>query len=171
MSRVRESVDVTVPVHVAYERLCHFEEYPHFMSGVQEVKQISDELAHWVMNIAGSHTEFDARIIDQRPDELLAWQAIDGPRLTEKMMFQRLTDDRTRIIAELDLDARALMPSEEYAREALDRRLKADLAGLKRYVEQDPPRRAARPVRPDQLGSLRGGLNSPGRLAADLEDI
>jgi uncharacterized membrane protein len=207
MSKVRESVDVAVPVHVAYERLCHFEEYPHFMSGVQEVTQISDDRAHWVMDLAGTHTEFDARITDQRLDEVLAWKAIDGPRLKEKVTFQRLADDRTRIVAELDLDAKAFMPSEVHAKQSLDRRLKADLASFKQYIEADisgtmtktplsmpsikspqlghdqdmlPPNPALgdggvlgapNATRRGNLGSMRGGLSSPGQLSADLEDI
>jgi len=61
MSTVRESIDVSVPVHIAYERLCHFEDYPQFMQGVQEVTQVSDDLAHWVMDLDGTTTEFNAR--------------------------------------------------------------------------------------------------------------
>ena len=135
MSTVRESIDVSVPVHIAYERLCHFEDYPQFMQGVQEVTQVSDDLAHWVMDLDGTTTEFNARVTE-RPDELVAWQSIDGPRMAEKMTFERLAEDRCRIIAELEIDAKAYLPSDEYGLEALDRRLKADLDGLKHYIEE-----------------------------------
>src|SRR5436305_14514541 len=103
MSIVRESIDVAVPVRVAYERLCHFEDYPQFMSGVQQVTQLSENMAHWVMDLDGRQTEFNARVTERRPGELLAWQAVDGPHLSEKVTFQRLAEDRTRIIAELDI--------------------------------------------------------------------
>ena len=111
MSTVRESIDVSVPVHIAYERLCHFEDYPQFMQGVQEVTQVSDDLAHWVMDLDGTTTEFNARVTE-RPDELVAWQSIDGPRMAEKMTFERLAEDRCRIIAELEIDAKAYLPSD-----------------------------------------------------------
>jgi uncharacterized membrane protein len=135
MSTVRESIDCAVPVSVAYERLCHFENYPQFMSGVKEVTQLSDTVAHFVMDLGGRQREFDAQITDQRPCELLAWTAVDGPHLTEKVMFQQLADNKCRIIAELDIDAQQLMPSDAHAQDTLDRRLKADLSGLKQYVE------------------------------------
>lgn len=135
MSTVRESIDVAVPVRVAYERLCHFEDYPQFMSGVQQVTQLSENMAHWVMDLGGRQTEFNARVTERRPGELLAWQAVDGPHLAEKVTFQRLAEDRTRIIAELDIDAQQLMPSDAHAQDALNRRLKADLSGLKEYIE------------------------------------
>jgi len=135
MSIVRESIEVAVPVRVAYERLCHFEDYPQFMTGVQQVTQLSENVAHWVMELGGTQTEFNAQITERRPGEMLAWQAIDGPRLAEKVTFQQLSDSNTRIIAELDIDARQLMPFEAAEPDSLNRRLKADLTGLKQYVE------------------------------------
>lgn len=134
MSTVRESIDVAVPVHIAYERLCHFEDYPRFMEGVHEVTQVSDDMAHWIMEVDGQTTEFNARVTEL-PDELVAWQSIDGPRIAEKMMFQELSEDRTRIVCELELDIAAYLPNDAQAEDMLDRRLKADLTGLKRYVE------------------------------------
>jgi len=105
------------------------------MSGVQQVTQLSENMAHWVMDLDGRQTEFNARVTERRPGELLAWQAVDGPHLSKKVTFQRLAEDRTRIIAELDIDAKQLVPSEAHAQESLNRRLKADLSGLKEYVE------------------------------------
>src|SRR4051812_26084365 len=134
MSTVRETIDVAVPVHIAYERLCHLEDYPRFMEGVHEVTQVSDDMAHWVMEVEGRTTEFNARVTEL-PDELVAWQSIDGPRIAEKMMFQELSADRTRIICELELEAAAYLPNDAHAEDMLDRRLKGDLSGLKRYVE------------------------------------
>jgi ribosome-associated toxin RatA of RatAB toxin-antitoxin module len=136
MSRVRESIDVAVPVHVAYERLCHFEEYPHFMAGVQEVTQISEDISHWVVDLDGTQAEFDTRVTGRRTDEMLSWHSIDGPQLGETVTFEALGDDRTRIIAELELEAQALMPTEAHGQESLDRRLKADLDGFKHYIEE-----------------------------------
>jgi uncharacterized membrane protein len=136
MSTVRDSIDVAVPSRVAYERLCHFEDYPQFMSGVQQVTQLSENMAHWVMDLGGTQTEFNARITERRPGELLAWQAVDGPQLAEKVTFEDISDTQCRIIAELNIDAKQLMPSDKHAKESLNRRLKADLTGLKAYVEQ-----------------------------------
>ena len=139
MSTVRESIEVAVPSRVAYERLSHFEDYPQFMSGVQQVVQLSENVAHWVMDLAGRQTEFDARITERRPGELLAWQAIDGPRLAEKVIFQQLSADRCRIIAEIDVDARLVMPDDPDLEDSLDRQLRADMSNLKEFVETGRP--------------------------------
>jgi uncharacterized membrane protein len=68
-----------VPCGVAYERLSHLENYPQFMSGVKEVTQLSDTMAHWVMDLGGQQQEFDAQITDQRPGERLA-RVVDRER-------------------------------------------------------------------------------------------
>jgi ribosome-associated toxin RatA of RatAB toxin-antitoxin module len=166
MSRVRESIDIGVPVHVAYERLCHFEEYPHFMAGVQEVTQISADISHWIMDLDGAPAEFDARITNQRTDELLSWQAIDGPRLAETVTFHPLSEDRTRIIAELEMEAMALMPTEAYGEESLDRRLKADLDGFKQYIEADISWLASHNVIPANPTPGDGGVLGTARAGA-----
>src|SRR5436305_12754464 len=96
MSIVRESIDVAVPVRVAYERLCHFEDYPQFMTGVQQVTQLSENVAHWVMELGGTQTEFNAQITARRPGEMLAWQATDRPRPAEQVTFRPPPDRQSR---------------------------------------------------------------------------
>ena len=45
---------------------------------VEEVRQISDTQLHWVAKIAGAKREWDAEIIDQEPDQRIAWRSLDG---------------------------------------------------------------------------------------------
>ena len=53
MSTVKESVDVAVPVHTAYNQWTQFESFPEFMGGVEEVVQTDDRHSHWRTKIAG----------------------------------------------------------------------------------------------------------------------
>jgi uncharacterized membrane protein len=53
MERVEKSVDVGVPVRVAYDQWTQFEEFPRFMQGVESVTQTTGETVHWVAEIAG----------------------------------------------------------------------------------------------------------------------
>ena len=62
MSTIEKSIDVQVPVHTAYNQWTQFESFPHFMEGVEEVRQISDTRTHWKTRIAGATREFDAEI-------------------------------------------------------------------------------------------------------------
>jgi len=93
-----------------------------------------------VLDLAGNRAEFDACITECRPGEFLCWEAMDGPQLSETVRLEAISDSMTRVIAELQVDARELMPSERHATEVLDRRLKADLDGFKRFLEEQPRR-------------------------------
>lgn len=136
MSTARDSIEVAVPVAVAYEQLTHFENYPQFMSGVMSMAPIDASTAHMVLDIEGTRAEFDARITEARPDEFLCWEAMEGPQVIEALRLEAMPGDMTRVIAELQIDARELMPAEEHAVEVLNRRLKADLKGFKRFCEE-----------------------------------
>jgi hypothetical protein len=136
MSTVRESIEVAVPARVAYEGLSHFENYPQFMSGVIDMTPLTNTTAHMVLDLAGNRAEFDACITESRPGEFLCWEAMDGPQVSETVRLEVVDDTHTRIIAELQLDAQRLMPSEAHAGELLNRRLKADLTGFKRFLEE-----------------------------------
>ncbi|OLB76432.1 MAG: hypothetical protein AUI14_18840 [Actinobacteria bacterium 13_2_20CM_2_71_6] len=136
MSRIKETIEVGVPVRAAYEQLTQFESYPQFMTGVKQVIQLSDTETHWVMDLDGQNREFDAQLIECRPDQKVAWQATGGPLLAEAITLKKMGADRCQIIAELEADARALLPSDAHAQESLSRRLKTDLTQFKNYVEQ-----------------------------------
>jgi hypothetical protein len=69
---VDKSVEVEVPVRTAYDQWTQFEQFPEFMGGVQEVRQVSDTTLHWVAEIAGIRREWDAEVLEQVPDEKVA---------------------------------------------------------------------------------------------------
>ena len=56
-----------------------FEEFPRFMQGVEEVRQLDDTRLHWRASIAGKMEEWDAVIItDQIPDQQVGWRSTSG---------------------------------------------------------------------------------------------
>ena len=56
MATIEESIDVEVPVETAYNQWTQFEEFPRFMEGVEEVRQLDDTRLHWVAELGGSAT-------------------------------------------------------------------------------------------------------------------
>ena len=60
MSQIQQSVDVDVPVSVAYNQWTQFESFPQFMSGVESITQVDDTRNHWVTNTRRGR-EFDTR--------------------------------------------------------------------------------------------------------------
>jgi uncharacterized membrane protein len=61
MARVEKTIEVNVPVRTAYNQWTQFEDFPHFMEGVEEVQQIDDKHLHWKARIGGMTREWDAR--------------------------------------------------------------------------------------------------------------
>jgi hypothetical protein len=65
MSIIEKSIEVNVPARTAYNQWTQFEEFPRFMNGVLEVRQLDDKMTRWRTNIGGIEKEFDAEITEQ----------------------------------------------------------------------------------------------------------
>ena len=78
MSQIIESIDVDVPVRVAYDQWTQFESFPKFMEGIERVVQLDDKTLEWTANVAGKVKHWRAEITEQRPDEVVAWRSTEG---------------------------------------------------------------------------------------------
>ena len=94
---VDAEIEVGVPVTTAYNQWTQFEEFPHFMEGVDEVKQLDDTMLHWAATVAGRHAEWDAKIIEQKPDSRIAWESVDGKRTRGTVTFEQAGTERSRV--------------------------------------------------------------------------
>lgn len=137
MSMVKESVEVDVPLHTAYNQWTQFEEFPKFMEGVDEVVQLDERRSHWRTSIAGVSREFDTEIVDQLSDERVAWRTTGGDvRQKGVVTFQRLDDSHTRINLAVDFTPEGVAEKAGDALGLVDRRVKGDLLRFKDYIEQ-----------------------------------
>jgi uncharacterized membrane protein len=97
MQTVEETIDVAVPVRTAYDQWTRFESFPNFMSGVDSVTQLTDRTNHWVVSVGGAKREFDTEIIEQQPDERIAWRSTDGQTHAGAVVFTPLQSGSTRV--------------------------------------------------------------------------
>lgn len=96
-SSIEETIEVNVPLSTAYNQWTQFEEFPKFMHGVEEVRQLDDTHLHWRARIAGKEEHWHSEITSQVPDKRIAWRSTSGPSNSGVVSFERITDDRTRI--------------------------------------------------------------------------
>jgi uncharacterized membrane protein len=135
MATIEESIDVGVPIQTAYNQWTQFEEFPKFMDGVEEIRQLDDRRLHWVAELGGSRHEWDAEITEQLPDERVAWRNTDGKDNAGVVTFHKLDDDRTRVMVQLDFVPEGIKEKLGTAIGAPDRRVQGDLKRFKELIE------------------------------------
>jgi uncharacterized membrane protein len=135
MSQIQESIDVQVPLQTVYNQWTQFEEFPRFMEGVEEIRQLDDTHLRWRTKIAGVEREFDAEITEQRPDERIAWRSTSGTSHAGVVTFHRLDDSTTRVMLQLDSDPEGVVEKAGDALGVLKRRVKGDLDRFKALIE------------------------------------
>src|SRR6476469_6327550 len=67
-SKIEETIEIDVPVSTAYNQWTQFEEFPKFMEGVREVRQLDDTHLEWKADIGGEEHTWKAEISQQEPD-------------------------------------------------------------------------------------------------------
>ncbi len=135
MESVTQSIDVDVPVRIAYNQWTQFEDFPHFMEGVEEVRQVTDTTTHWRTKVGGTEHEFDADITEQHPDERVAWRSTTGPDHAGVVTFHRLGDAQTRVTVQMDWDPANAKEKVGAALNFDDRRVSGDLKKFKTFIE------------------------------------
>jgi uncharacterized membrane protein len=97
MSTHEHTIVVDRPVSVVYDEWSQFENYPEFMDNVENVKQLDATTTHWKVRVGGIEREYDATVIERRPDEVIEWHTVDGPDQGGMVAFAPIDDSRTRI--------------------------------------------------------------------------
>lgn len=76
---VEEGFTIAKPRDELFDYWRNFENLPRFMQHVKSVSPAGDGLWHWEINgPAGITYQWDARIVNEVPGELIAWQSVPG---------------------------------------------------------------------------------------------
>jgi len=76
---VRESIRVEVPIADVYRFWRRLENLPQFMTHLNRVDEVADRKSHWVASgPAGLAVEWDAEIINEIENQVLAWRSLPG---------------------------------------------------------------------------------------------
>src|SRR3954470_5633194 len=170
MSMVQQAIEVSAPLHRVYEQLAAFENYPRFMSGVQQVTPIGKDQIHWIMDVDGKRREFDAQITERSMDERVSWSTMEGPLLAETITLRPMGETKTQIVAQLEADAAFLMPSDRHGQASLTNRLKNDLSTFKSLVENEALGGRPAAASSKQLSGRSNMIASPATVAARIRN-
>ena len=129
MQSVEESVEVEVPVATAYNQWTQFEEFPRFMEGIKEVRQIDDTHLEWVAEVGGRTERWNAEITEQHPDHRIAWTSTSGKGNAGVVTFHVLGESRAKVMVQLDWETEGMTEALGAALGADDRRVRATSSG------------------------------------------
>ena len=134
-STIEQSVDVHVPIRTVYNQWTQFEEFPRFMEGVVEVRQLDDTHLHWKATVGGKEKAWDAVITEQLPEQRIAWTNTTGARNAGVVTFHRLSDHHTRVMLQLDYEPEGLVENVGDMLGVVSRRVRGDLERFKAFIE------------------------------------
>ena len=135
MSTIEKSIEVNVPVSTAYNQWTQFEDFPQFMEGVKEVKQLDDKRLHWRAEIAGKEKEWDAEITEQIPDKRIAWRSRTGAPNGGVVTFHKISPTTTKIMLQLEYDPETFVEKAGDVIGIVSHRVEGDLQRFKQFIE------------------------------------
>ena len=135
MSLIEKSIEINVPVRMAYNQWTQFEEFPRFMEGVKHVKQLDETHLHWKAEIGGKEKEWDAEITEQIPDTRIAWRSRDGAQNAGVVTFHRLSDSTSKVMLQMEYDPDGVLENVGDVTGMVSQRVVGDLERFKRYIE------------------------------------
>lgn len=83
-----------------------FENLPKVMEHVESVEQITDRESHWVAQTGQGRYEWKSIIINEHPNELIAWRTLEGSDVMHagSVRFRPLGDFQTEVTVQFEYD-------------------------------------------------------------------
>jgi uncharacterized membrane protein len=135
MSTIIKSIELDVPVRIAYDQWTQFEDFPRFMEGVERVEQLGDDTVRWTARIGGVERSWTAEITDQEPDRRVAWRSTEGAMNAGVVTFDVVADERCRITLQLDVAPSGAVEKVGDALGLVERQADGDLRRFKEFIE------------------------------------
>lgn len=135
MTHLEESIEVEVPVRTAYNQWTQFEDFPLFMEGVKEVRQLDAKRLTWRAEVAGKEVTWDAEITQQVPDRRISWRSTSGAPNAGGVSFYPLGADKTKVTLSLEYEPSGMAQNAAAALGIVRARINGDLKHFKEFIE------------------------------------
>jgi uncharacterized membrane protein len=136
METIEKSIEVDAPLREVYNQWTQFEEFPKFMSGVEEVRQLDNKRLFWRAEIWGKTAEWEAEIFEQVPNQRIAWRSIVGAPNAGAVSFQPIGADRTRVTLTLNYEPLGAVEKIGDALGVVSGKVEGDLQRFRDFIEE-----------------------------------
>ena len=163
-TNIIESIDVGVPIDVAYNQWTQFQDFSGFMKKVEGVEQQDDTKLTFKAQIVWSHRQWEAQIIDQVPNDRIIWRSkgqkghVDGA-----VTFHELAPNLTRVLVVLEYYPQGLFEKTGNIWRAQGRRARAEIRHYRRHV-------MTRSILEDELEGWRGEIHD-GEVVREHDEV
>jgi hypothetical protein len=166
LTNIVESVEVGVPLRLAYNQWTTYHDFPTFTKKVEMAEPGDDnKQVHWKAQVFWSHREWEATILDQRPDERIIWRSkgqkghVDGA-----VTFHELAPRLTKVVVVLEYHPQGMFERTGNLWRAQGRRVRLELKHFQRHVM------AHALLNPDDVEGWRGVIED-GEVVKDHEAV
>ncbi|MET4539563.1 ribosome-associated toxin RatA of RatAB toxin-antitoxin module [Arthrobacter bambusae] len=142
-TKVNKTIMVNVPISTAYWQWTQFEEFPHFMGGVERVTRLSEDRLEWVAEIAGVHRRWEAKIVQQDQNRAVAWAAVEGAKNAGWVEFKEAGPSQTSLHLSLEYEPHGVLEFLGDKLHIVERQAESDLKKFKEYIEKQTPETGA----------------------------
>jgi uncharacterized membrane protein len=106
--QARTAITIKRPVEEVYGFWRDFTNLPSFMIHLASVEAADNGHSHWTANApAGKTVEWDAEVVDDKPNERIAWRSLEGSQVSTSgsvWFAPTLRNDGTEVRVELNYD-------------------------------------------------------------------
>jgi uncharacterized membrane protein len=98
---VTQAITINAPPAELYGFWKNVENLPLFMEHLESVSQVNERVSHWVAKApAGTCVEWDAEIVDDRPERRIGWRTLPDSQVTHEGMvsFEPATAGRGTVV-------------------------------------------------------------------------
>ncbi|MFI7072315.1 SRPBCC family protein [Micromonospora sediminicola] len=153
VTNIVETIEVGVPVRVAYNQWTTFGDFPSFMKKVEQADNDEDEKMTWKAQVLWSHRTWESTIVRQIPDRLIHWRSkgekgsVDGT-----VSFHEVGPELTKILVVLEYHPQGLFEHTGNLWRAQGRRVRLELKHFVRHVMTETV------LDPDSVEGWRGEI-------------
>jgi len=165
VTNIVESIDVGVPISLAYNQWTQFGDFPGFMKKVESVEQAEEQKLNWKAQVFWSHRTWEATIQQQRPDDQIVWRS-KGPKghVDGSVTFHELAPNLTRILVVLEYHPQGLFERTGNLWRAQGRRVRLELKHFRRHVMSQSI------LHPEEIEGWRGVIED-GEVVEDHQPL